>query len=114
MLVRRAIIGPIWLPLGTALALVFLAAAAIASLAAPLSRRRRPARLALFAAMYLAIDVGLVRLLHGPLAALPPASGPGPGTLGESTPPAAKSDSDRAGDSLPAAARLHSSAAGAP
>ena len=60
VLVRRAVIGPVWLPLGTALALVFLAAAAIASVAAPLSRRRRPARLALFAALYLAIDVGLV------------------------------------------------------
>jgi 1-acyl-sn-glycerol-3-phosphate acyltransferase len=60
VLVRRAVIGPIWVPLGTALALVFLAAGAIASVAAPLSRRRRPARLALFAALYLAIDVGLV------------------------------------------------------
>jgi 1-acyl-sn-glycerol-3-phosphate acyltransferase len=60
VLVRRAVIGPIWLPLGTALAVLFLAAAAIASLAAPLSRRRRPARLALFAALYLAIDVSLM------------------------------------------------------
>jgi len=58
--VRRAIIDPIWLMLGTALALLFLAAAAVASLAAPLSRRRRPARLAVFAALYLAIDVSLV------------------------------------------------------
>lgn len=58
--VRRALIGPIWLPLGTALALVFLAAGAIASVAAPLGRRRRPARLALFAALYLAVDVSLV------------------------------------------------------
>ena len=58
--VRRALIGPIWLPLGIALALVFLAAGAIASVAAPLGRRRRPARLALFAALYLAVDVSLV------------------------------------------------------
>ncbi len=58
--VRRMVIGPVWLPLGIALALVFLAAAAIVSAATPLSRRRRPARLALFAALYVAIDVSLV------------------------------------------------------
>jgi 1-acyl-sn-glycerol-3-phosphate acyltransferase len=58
--VRRAIIDPIWLMLGSTLALLCVAAAAIAILAAPLSRRRRPARLALFAALYLAIDVSLV------------------------------------------------------
>ena len=60
MAVRRAVIGPAWLLLGTALSLVFLAAAVIASLAAPLSRRRRLARLTLFAALYLAIDVSLL------------------------------------------------------
>src|SRR5258708_15946224 len=57
---RRAVIDTIWLLLGTAMALLFLAAAAVACLAAPLSRRRRPARLALFAALYLVIDVSLV------------------------------------------------------
>jgi len=58
--VRRAIIDPIWLMLGSTLALTCVAAAASAILAAPLSRRRRPARLALFAALYLAVDVSLV------------------------------------------------------
>ena len=58
--VRRAVIGPVWLPMGIALALIFLVGAAISSAVAPLSRRRRPARLALFAALYLAVDVSLV------------------------------------------------------
>src|SRR5215469_4846117 len=58
--VRRALIDPIWLLLGAALALLLLAAAATATVAAPLSRRRRPARMALFAALYLAVDVSLV------------------------------------------------------
>jgi 1-acyl-sn-glycerol-3-phosphate acyltransferase len=58
--VRRAVIDPIWLALGTALAVLFLAAGAIAALATPLSRRRRLSRLALFAALYLAVDVSLL------------------------------------------------------
>jgi 1-acyl-sn-glycerol-3-phosphate acyltransferase len=79
VVVRRAVIGPIWLPLGTALALVFLAAAAIASATAPLSRRRRPARLALFAALYLAIDVGLVAGCAALWLRFPRAAGRDPG-----------------------------------
>jgi 1-acyl-sn-glycerol-3-phosphate acyltransferase len=54
------VIDPIWLPFGTACALLLLGAAALAGLAAPLTRRRRVLRLALFGALYLAIDVGLV------------------------------------------------------
>ena len=57
---RRTVIDPVWLPLGVATALVLLAAAALAGLAAPLTRRRRLLRLALFGALYLAIDVSLV------------------------------------------------------
>ncbi len=57
---RRTVIDPIWLPLGTAAALLLLAAAALAGLAAPLTRRRRLLRLALFGALYLLIDVSLV------------------------------------------------------
>jgi 1-acyl-sn-glycerol-3-phosphate acyltransferase len=57
---RRALLDPVWLLLGTAMAVVLLAIAAVAGLAAPLTRRRRPLRLALFGALYLAVDVCLV------------------------------------------------------
>jgi 1-acyl-sn-glycerol-3-phosphate acyltransferase len=57
---RRTAIDPVWLPLGIAAALLLLAAAAVAGLAAPLTRRRRLLRLALFGALYLVIDVSLV------------------------------------------------------
>lgn len=57
---RRTAIDPVWLPLGIAAALLLLAAAAMAGLAAPLTRRRRLLRLALFGVLYLVIDVGLV------------------------------------------------------
>ena len=57
---RRTVIDPVWLPLGVAAALVLLAAAALAGLATLLTRRRRLLRLALFGALYLAIDVSLV------------------------------------------------------
>ena len=60
VLIRRTVIGPVWLPLGTVLALLFLAAAAVAALAAPFTRRRRLLRLALMGALYLALDVYLV------------------------------------------------------
>jgi 1-acyl-sn-glycerol-3-phosphate acyltransferase len=79
VVVRRAVIGPIWMPLGTALALLFLAAAAVASVTAPLSRRRRPARLALFAALYLAIDVSLVAGCTALWLRFPRAAGRDPG-----------------------------------
>jgi 1-acyl-sn-glycerol-3-phosphate acyltransferase len=58
--VRRTVIDPVWLPLGVAAALVLLATAALAGLAALLTSRRRLLRLALFGALYLAIDVSLV------------------------------------------------------
>src|SRR5262249_19056925 len=57
---RRTVIDPVWLPLGTTAAVLLLAAAAVAAIAAPLTRRRRLLRLALFGALYLAIDVSLV------------------------------------------------------
>lgn len=60
LLVRRVLIGPAWLPLATALMVVCTAAAALAAIAAPLTRRRRVLRLALMAALYLALDVGLL------------------------------------------------------
>ena len=57
---RRTTIDPVWVPLGISVALLLLAAAAVAGLAAPLTSRRRVLRLALFGALYLVIDVGLV------------------------------------------------------
>jgi 1-acyl-sn-glycerol-3-phosphate acyltransferase len=57
---RRTAIDPVWLLLGMAAALLLLATAAVAGLAAPLTRRRRLLRLALFGALYLVIDVSLV------------------------------------------------------
>jgi len=57
---RRTAIDPVWLPLGIAVAVLLVAMAAVAALAAPLTRRRRLVRLALFGALYLVIDVGLV------------------------------------------------------
>ncbi|MGA3152699.1 MAG: 1-acyl-sn-glycerol-3-phosphate acyltransferase [Streptosporangiaceae bacterium] len=58
--IRRAILAPLWLPLAAALALIFVLVAAGTVLVTPLSRRRRPARLALFAATYVLADVSLV------------------------------------------------------
>jgi len=58
--IRRTVIDPAWLPLGIAASLLLLATAALAALAAPLTRRRRLLRLALFGALYLAVDVSLV------------------------------------------------------
>ena len=57
---RRTAIDPVWLLLGIAAALLLLATAAVAGLAAPLTRRRRLLRLALFGALNLVIDVSLV------------------------------------------------------
>ncbi len=59
-LLRRAVLDPVWLPLATATAVLLLTTAAVAAVAAPLTRRRRLLRLALFGALYLAIDAGLV------------------------------------------------------
>ena len=57
---RRTAIDPVWLPLGIAAAVLLLATAAVAGLVAPLTRRRRLLRLALFGALYLITDVTLV------------------------------------------------------
>ena len=57
---RRTAIDPVWLLLGIAVAVLLVAMAAVAGLAAPLTRRRRLLRLALFGALYLVIDVSLV------------------------------------------------------
>jgi 1-acyl-sn-glycerol-3-phosphate acyltransferase len=54
------VIDPVWPALGIAAALLLATVAAVAALAAPLTRRRRLLRLALFGALYLAVDVGLV------------------------------------------------------
>jgi 1-acyl-sn-glycerol-3-phosphate acyltransferase len=59
-IIRRAVLDPIWVPLALSLAAVLTALSAIAALVAPLSRRRRPSRLCLFGALYLAVNAGLV------------------------------------------------------
>ena len=59
-IVRRAVVGPIWVPLAVALALVLTVAAGAVTVAAPLSRRRRPARVCLFGALYLTVNASLV------------------------------------------------------
>jgi 1-acyl-sn-glycerol-3-phosphate acyltransferase len=60
VLVRRAVLDPLWLPVAATLALLFLLVAAAGAVAAPLTRRRRPLRIALFGALYLALDAGLM------------------------------------------------------
>lgn len=60
VVIRRALIDPVWPPVAVALALVFLLVAAVSAVAAPLTRRRRLLRLALLGALYLALDGGLV------------------------------------------------------
>jgi 1-acyl-sn-glycerol-3-phosphate acyltransferase len=57
--VRRAVLAPLWLPLAAALAGLLLAVAVIGLLIWPLTRGR-VARLALFAALYMILDAGLV------------------------------------------------------
>jgi len=58
--IRRGIIDPVWIPVAAALALLLLLAGLAGTLVAPLSRRRRPLRLAVFGVIYLAVDVWLV------------------------------------------------------
>ncbi len=60
LLVRRAVLDPLWLPLAVSLAGLLGLAAAASVLVAPLAGRRRAARLALFGALYLLVDAGLV------------------------------------------------------
>jgi 1-acyl-sn-glycerol-3-phosphate acyltransferase len=59
-LIRRAVLDPIWIPLAAGLAVVLTALAAVATLVAPLSRRRRLPRLCLFGALYLTMNASLV------------------------------------------------------
>jgi 1-acyl-sn-glycerol-3-phosphate acyltransferase len=58
--IRRAIIDPVWVPVAMVLTVVLLAAGLAGALAMPLSRRRRPVRLAVFGAFYLLLDACLV------------------------------------------------------
>jgi 1-acyl-sn-glycerol-3-phosphate acyltransferase len=58
--IRRALIDPAWVPVAVILTVLLLAAGLAGTLAVPLSRRRRPLRLALFGAFYLILDACLV------------------------------------------------------
>jgi 1-acyl-sn-glycerol-3-phosphate acyltransferase len=60
LLIRRAVVDPVWPPLAVVLAAVLLIVALLGALAAPLSRRRRPLRLGLFGALYVVLDAVLV------------------------------------------------------
>lgn len=59
-IIRRAVLDPLWIPLALCLALMLTVLAAVAALIAPLSRRRRVARLSLFGALYLTVNASLV------------------------------------------------------
>jgi hypothetical protein len=59
LLVRRAIIDPVWIPFAVVLAAVFAALAVIGLVVLPLGRHRLP-RFALSAALYLLLDASLV------------------------------------------------------
>lgn len=58
--VRRMIIDPLWPPVAAALAAIFAAVALLAAIVAPLTRRRRLLRLAMFGLSYLALDTALL------------------------------------------------------
>jgi 1-acyl-sn-glycerol-3-phosphate acyltransferase len=60
LFVRRAVLDPLWIPLAVLLAGLFVLVAVAALVIAPLARRRRVPRLALFGALYLLVDAGLV------------------------------------------------------
>jgi 1-acyl-sn-glycerol-3-phosphate acyltransferase len=60
LLVRRAVLDPLWVPVAAAIACLFVLAACASVVIAPLARRRRVARLALFGALYLIVDAGLL------------------------------------------------------
>jgi 1-acyl-sn-glycerol-3-phosphate acyltransferase len=60
VLVRRLVIDPLWIPVAAAGVLLFLLAAWVAAAMAPMSLRRRLPRLAVFGALYLAVDAGLL------------------------------------------------------
>ncbi|MGO8886825.1 MAG: 1-acyl-sn-glycerol-3-phosphate acyltransferase [Streptosporangiaceae bacterium] len=58
--IRRVIVRPLWLPVAVVLSLIFVLIAAVTVIATPLSRHRRPMRLALFAVVYVFADVCLL------------------------------------------------------
>jgi len=60
VLVRRAVMDPLWIPLALLLAGVFVVVAVTGVVVAPLARRRRVSRLALFGALYMLLDACLV------------------------------------------------------
>ena len=60
VLIRRAIVDPLWLPVAAALIVLLTLVAAVTGLAWPLDRRQRSPRLALFAAVYIFADASLV------------------------------------------------------
>lgn len=59
LLIRRALLDPVWIPLAVVLAALFTVVALIGLLVLPLGRHRLP-RLALAAALYLLLEVSLV------------------------------------------------------
>jgi 1-acyl-sn-glycerol-3-phosphate acyltransferase len=65
VIVRRAVLDPIWIPLAVGIALVLMTVAAAGTLVAPLSRRRRLVRLSLFGALYLLVNASLVLCCAG-------------------------------------------------
>jgi 1-acyl-sn-glycerol-3-phosphate acyltransferase len=60
VLVRRAVRDPAWLPIAAALTVLLLLVAAAGVVAWPVARRLQASRLALFAALYVVLDVGLL------------------------------------------------------
>ena len=60
VLIRRAIVDPLWLPVAATLIVALTLVAAVTGLAWPLDRRQRSPRLALFAAVYIFADASLV------------------------------------------------------
>jgi 1-acyl-sn-glycerol-3-phosphate acyltransferase len=64
-IIRRAVLDPIWIPLALGLAVLLSGVAAVATLVAPLSRRRRLPRLCLFGALYLTVNASLVLCCAG-------------------------------------------------
>jgi 1-acyl-sn-glycerol-3-phosphate acyltransferase len=64
-LFRRAVVDPVWVPLAVGLAAMLAALAVVATLVAPLSRRRRVPRLSLFGALYLTVNASLVLCCAG-------------------------------------------------
>lgn len=62
---RRSVFIPLWLPVGAVLIVVFSVIALGAVVLAPLTPRRRVLRLAAFAVVYVAIDLGLILACTG-------------------------------------------------